>query len=93
MLEKSRQAGDLILCELDGVRGGDTGFPVSLVRDRETGRIVLRAVNEGGFSCTDIDWQDLLVWLGRVTSGQVDADAINSAIAAREHTGGHAAGD
>jgi len=69
------------LCEMENVRGGDTGFPVELYRDDETGRLVVRGINEGGFACVDIDLADLLTWLG------LDAEAVIAAAAAREHSG------
>jgi hypothetical protein len=52
------------LCDMTGVRGGDEGFPVQLWRDDETGRLTIRAINEGGFACVDIDLSDLTNWLG-----------------------------
>lgn len=62
-----------------GVRGGDDGFPVQLVRDEDTGRLVVRGVNEGGFACVDIDLADLFAWFG------IDAEAPIAAATAREH--------
>jgi hypothetical protein len=53
------------IAEMEGVRGSDTGCPVLLYRSDETGRVVVRCFNEGGFSGTDLDLQDLLEWLGR----------------------------
>ncbi len=55
---------DKPLAVMDGVREyGSTGFPVELRRDDENGRLVVRAINEGGFSSTDVDLLDLLEWL------------------------------
>jgi len=52
---------DEVLRPMAGVRSEDSG--VDLVRHWGTGRLVLRAYNEGGFNCTDIDLLDLLAWL------------------------------
>lgn len=67
-----------IICDLDGIRGGDTGFPVQLVR--EDGRLAVRAINEGGFSCTDVDLLDLVEWLHRLCPHGVNIDAVTSAL-------------
>lgn len=50
------------ICDMNGVRGGEPEFPVELHRDGN-GRLTVRAINEGGFNCTDIDLYDLLGWL------------------------------
>jgi hypothetical protein len=68
------------ICDLKNVRGGDTGFPVQLVKEEDTERIVLRAINEGGFACTDIDLFDLIDWLHRMAPEGVDVDAIARAL-------------
>ncbi len=52
------------ICDLISVRGGDLEFPVQLYRDDDTGRVVVRGINEGGFSCVDIDLCDLLEAIG-----------------------------
>ncbi|TNC07340.1 hypothetical protein FF100_32605 [Methylobacterium terricola] len=62
---------------LHGVRGGEDGYPVQLCRDEDTGRFVVRAINEGGFSCVDVDFFDLLERVGKLTLGAIDARAIN----------------
>lgn len=49
------------VCDMDGVRGGEPGLPVSLCRD-EDGRLFVRGLNEGGFACVDIDLKELLAW-------------------------------
>lgn len=67
------------LCDLPGVRGGDTGFPVQLALDEETGRLVIRAINEGGFACVDIDLCDLAHWFG------VDAERFVASLAIGAH--------
>ena len=63
--------------EIDGVRGGDA---VQLICDEDTGRIMLRAINEGGFACTDVDLRDLLGWLHRLRPTAVDVDELASAL-------------
>ncbi len=60
----------------DGVRGGDTGYPVTIVCDDETNRLMLRAINEGGFACTDIDLLDFIEWLHRLAPNGVNVDEI-----------------
>jgi hypothetical protein len=67
-----------LACEIAGVGGGDSGFPVQLVR--ENGRLAVRAINEGGFACTDIDLLDLVDWLHRLCPQGVNADAVTSAL-------------
>lgn len=52
------------LCNMDGVRGGEEDFPVELWQDDESGRLIVRGINEGGFACVDIDLLDLCGWLG-----------------------------
>lgn len=51
--------------EMEGVREYAEGLPVELLRDKETGRPLIRAFNEAGHNCTEIDLLDLLAWLGR----------------------------
>lgn len=46
------------------------------VRDEDTGRLVVRGVNEGGFACVDIDLADLFAWFG------IDAEATDKALVA-----------
>jgi hypothetical protein len=43
------------IIEMEGVRGGDTDFPVQLYEVDDTGRLVVRVINEGGYACTDLD--------------------------------------
>lgn len=38
-------------------------YPVELWRDDESGRLVIRARNEGGHSATFVDLADLVKWL------------------------------
>lgn len=81
---------------LEGVRGGEwnLGFPVRICRDDEdTGRLVVRGVNEAGFSCVDIDLLDLLNWLARRAPNSVDVDAVFDAISAGNHSKRHQSGD
>lgn len=85
MDSETRQAGDTTICVMNGVRGGELGFPVSVCKDKDTGRLMIRGVNEGGFACVDIDLLDLVEWLTRVTEGRINAAAVNAAVASREH--------
>jgi hypothetical protein len=66
------------ICEMKGVRGGDTGFPVELVHEGD--RLAIRAVNEGGFACTDLDILDLIDWLHRICPEGVNVDAVARAL-------------
>lgn len=77
--------GRVSIGPLANVRGSDSGFPVSLCHDDETGRIIIRAINEGGFSCADVDFYDLLLWLNSAVPGSVDIAAIAAAIAAGDY--------
>lgn len=70
---------DAVVRTLD-IEGGDTGFPVQLVREGESKRIVVRAINEGGFSCTDTDLVGLLISLNEIAPGSVNLAAITEAI-------------
>lgn len=87
-----RDRPDEVLEELSLIRGGDTGFPVQLCSDGETGRLVLRAVNEGGFACVDIDLLDVVDWLSVIAPGAIDRDAIARRLSAREYSRGHTTG-
>ena len=69
------------ICDIPGVRGGDTGFPVQLVFEEESRRVMVRAINEGGYACTEIDLLDLVVWLHKVAPDGVHIDAVTTAIA------------
>lgn len=44
----------------DGERGKDGA--VEIARN-ENGRFVVRAFNEGGYNCTDVDVLDLIAWI------------------------------
>lgn len=63
--------------DLDGVRGGDEGFPVSLCM--VDGRLVLRGVNEGGFGVVEIDFSDLLRWLESLSPSSIKVDDLVAA--------------
>ena len=76
------------ICDLPSVRGGETEFPISLYRDEESGRVVIRGVNEGGFACVDIDLGDLAECLG----WEIDANELAATVAAREHHKRHEEG-
>ena len=52
-----------IIQEMIGVREYAEGFPVELRRDKDNGRLVVCAVNEGGHNVTHVDVLDLLSWL------------------------------
>jgi hypothetical protein len=68
------------ICDLPGVRSVENEFPVSLCRDEETGRIVIRAVNEGGYACTEVDLLDLLQCFGL----DFDVEEFVASLVARE---------
>ena len=72
-------AGWYKICDMNGVRGGEPEFEVELWRHDETGRLVVRGTNEGGFSCVDIDLGDICKWLG------LDSDPEALTAAALEH--------
>lgn len=52
------------ICELAGVREYTEEYSVSLWRDEERGRVVIRAYNEGRNNFVEIDLWDLVEWLG-----------------------------
>ena len=54
---------------LEGVREYTEGYPVELRHDAITGRMMLRAYNEGRYRYTQIDLCDVLEWL---SSGPAD---------------------
>lgn len=84
--EKRGHTPDKKICDLDGVSGGDIPFPVSLWKDGDSGRIVLRAINEGGFACTDIDFHQLTNWLGKRSGKALDGESVYNEIASRFDT-------
>lgn len=50
------------ICEMANVREISEGYPVELWRNDESGRLVVRAVNEDGNNCTEVDLWDLIQW-------------------------------
>lgn len=56
---------------LKNVREYVGGEPVELARNQQNGRIVIRAYNEGGNNCTEIDLFDLLAYLQSGPEAQV----------------------
>ena len=69
------------ICDLNDVRGGDTGFPVSLICEENSKRLMLRGINEGGFACVDIDLLDVVEWLHGIVPAGVNVDELASALA------------
>ena len=67
---------DIYLRHLENVRGRDNGFPVCLIRDGETGRLVIRGLNEGSFVCVDFDLLDLVEWLSGVCTHAINREEI-----------------
>lgn len=57
--------GGTLLCEMDGVREYGEMYPVQLIRHPDNGRLVIRAINEGGYNSVDIDLWDILDWMSR----------------------------
>jgi hypothetical protein len=51
------------ICDMNTVREYAEGYPVELWRDDDSGRLVLLALNEAGFSGVRIDLWDLINWL------------------------------
>jgi hypothetical protein len=79
-------APDIIMCELTGVSGGDSGLPVLIVRSGESGRLMLRAINEGGFACADVDLIQMLEWFNRIAPQPINVEFINSSLPSGKHT-------
>jgi hypothetical protein len=48
---------------MHGVREHSEGYPVDLCRDPASGRLTIRARNEGGNNITQVDLLDLIDWL------------------------------
>ena len=81
------------ICEMKGVRQYGNSDPVELWRDDESGRLVIKAFNEGGYSCTDVDLWDLINWLQTGSrNGALLVDAKDT-ITVRFGTGGHSESD
>lgn len=51
-----------VVCQMAGVREALEGFPVSLVRNPTSGRLMVQGMNEGGNGIVWIDLMDLLDW-------------------------------
>lgn len=51
-----------MICEMDGVSGGDPEFPVELWRD-DKGELFIVAYNEGGFNSVQIPLNEVKRWL------------------------------
>lgn len=49
--------------DMVGVREYSENYTVELHRDDETGRLVIRAYNEGHNNITEVDLLDVLEWL------------------------------
>lgn len=60
------------ICDMIGVAAYDEGFDVELHRHEESGRLVIRAFNEGGYNCTDVDLFGILEWAA-INSHLLDA--------------------
>jgi hypothetical protein len=48
---------------MDGVRDHNEGMTPELYLDDDSGRVVVRAFNEGSLNVTDVDLLDLLKWV------------------------------
>jgi hypothetical protein len=67
------------ICEMESVREWNEHYPVELGRNSKSGRLVIRAQNEGGNNLTEVDLWDLLHWFiggprREVTSSENDLD-------------------
>ena len=49
------------ICDMTGVIADEIPG-VELHRDEKTGRLMVRAFNEAGFNCTDVDLLSILEW-------------------------------
>ena len=78
------------LCEMQGVRSDEADHPVELWRDDHSGRLMVRAYNEAGYSYTEIDLWDLIAWLERGPGGELISGDISRAIGV--HPKGHRTG-
>ena len=58
-----RNLSDGKICEMFSVREHMEGYPVELYRDKKSGRLVIKAFNEGGSNATLVDLLDLVEWL------------------------------
>lgn len=48
---------------LDGVREYGEGLPVKIAFYEDVGRFALKAENQGGYDCVEINLLDLVAWL------------------------------
>jgi hypothetical protein len=53
------------ICEMQSVRELTEEYPVELWRNDKTGRLVVRAKNEGGNNVTEVDLLELIEWCQR----------------------------
>lgn len=72
------------LCVMDGVRSDDC-HPVELWRTEHSGRLVIRAYNEAGYSYTEVDLWDLIGWLSTGPKQGHSDDCVGWSI--RNHPG------
>ena len=66
-----------VLCEMIGVREYGEGYPVELVRNQATNRLVLRAHNEGHNNVTEVDLFDVLEWLQKGPQESRSAEGVS----------------
>lgn len=79
------------LCVMVGVRQYDNEDGVELWRHDESGRLVVRAFNEGGCCYTDVDLWDILGWLAAGPSeGMLARDVPRTDCAGSDLRGGQA---
>lgn len=81
------------LCEMDGVRGGETGFAVELWRDDDTGRLTVVGYNQAGYDGVGIDLWDLVGWLRSGAGSELLLEDGEGALAFGSNLGGHAPRD
>ena len=60
------------ICDMDGVREYGEGDTVELWLDNESGRLTIRARNEGGYGLTDVDLWDIIKIRIQSWSGEWD---------------------
>jgi hypothetical protein len=58
-----RNLSDCKICDMESVREYMEGYQVELHRDQDSGRLVIRATNDGGSNATLVDLLDLIEWL------------------------------
>jgi len=62
---------------MTGVREYSEGYPVELVRNQATNRLVLRAHNEGHNNVTEVDLFDVLEWLQKGPQESRSAEGVS----------------